>query len=329
MLFKNAYRRGDELTARVKKFRQPLFVIAHQDDELNFAGLITRLGPKTKFVWLTNGDGLYQESDLTPEKYGDLRMAEAKKSVAAAGIAAKNTVFLKFSEVEIYRHLSELHEETGDRRRKAGGRRSEVGGLPDRHRTFFDGMRAAVRAKVLAINPDVVFTLAWQGGQPEHDLCHFFTMLALRDLARYVDPGRRPHDPFAPIDVRLRLVPSNLTCQLDDHGQPEFGWTCLSGQGQSQSAYQVLVASTRERLDADAGDLWDSGKVPSARSEKVPYGGAPLRSGGSYWWKVRVWNQPTDLLIRRFRVSLGESAINEFSAEKAGAYSKPAMGCDR
>jgi LmbE family N-acetylglucosaminyl deacetylase len=176
-MFASAYQLGAEFSARAKHFRQPLFVLAHQDDELNYAGLISRLGPKTRFVWVTNGDGLYQESNLTPEKYGELRMAEAVQSVAAAGIPERNTLFLKFSEVEIYRHMAETYKE-------AGGLRPKAGGLGESHRTFFDGIRVAVRKAVFEIDPDVVFTLAWQGGQPEHDLTHLFTMLAVRDFRR-------------------------------------------------------------------------------------------------------------------------------------------------
>ena len=50
-------------------------------------------------------------------------------------------------------------------------------------------MRQAVADCVRRVNPDLVITLAWQGGQPEHDLCHFFTKLALDDLAR--EKGQR------------------------------------------------------------------------------------------------------------------------------------------
>jgi len=48
------------------------------------------------------------------------------------------------------------------------------------------------------------------------------------------------------------------------------------------------VASTRARIDADNGDLWNSGWVRSDQSQQVGYGGAPLHSGQACWWKVRV-----------------------------------------
>ncbi|MBI5527812.1 MAG: PIG-L family deacetylase [Deltaproteobacteria bacterium] len=196
-MFASAYQLGAEFSARARHFGQPLFVLAHQDDELNYAGLISRLGPKTRFVWVTNGDGLYQESNLGPGKYGDLRMAEAVRSVAAARIPEQNTRFLKFSEVEIYRHLAEIYGEAGGihlrhptsprlrRARGYGGQgRLGAGGIGEPHRVFFDRIRVAVRNALFEIDPDVVFTLAWQGGQPEHDLTHLFTMLAIHDFRR-------------------------------------------------------------------------------------------------------------------------------------------------
>ena len=62
-------------------------------------------------------------------------------------------------------------------------------------------------------------------------------------------------------------------------------------RGVQQSAYQVLVASTTELLGKDQGDLWDSGKVPSAQSVQVEYAGQPLKSRAICYWKVRVWDE--------------------------------------
>jgi alpha-L-rhamnosidase len=49
-------------------------------------------------------------------------------------------------------------------------------------------------------------------------------------------------------------------------------------RGQLQTAYQILVASSPERLEADKADKWDSGKVSSDNSEVI-YGGSDLASG--------------------------------------------------
>ena len=76
-----------------------------------------------------------------------------------------------------------------------------------------------------------------------------------------------------------------------DTSAPRFGWILKSAtRGQAQSAYQILVASSAEKLEDDSGDKWDSGKVSSAQSVNVVYKGKALASRDICWWKVRVWN---------------------------------------
>jgi len=58
-----------------------------------------------------------------------------------------------------------------------------------------------------------------------------------------------------------------------------------------QTAYQVLVASSPDKLWKGNGDLWDSGKVVSGASSLVEYGGTQPRSWEQCYWKVRVWDQ--------------------------------------
>ena len=79
---------------------------------------------------------------------------------------------------------------------------------------------------------------------------------------------------------------------------PRLSWVLESSmRSQSQSAYQILVASSRELLQQDASDRWNSGKVQSGQSIQVAYGGTPLESGKPYFWKVRIWDrngEPSD-----------------------------------
>src|SRR5262249_31224176 len=73
---------------------------------------------------------------------------------------------------------------------------------------------------------------------------------------------------------------------------PRLGWIDESGQrGELQTAYQILVSSSREGLRADEGDLWNSGKVVSDQNSHIAYRGLPLRSGQRCYWKVRVWDR--------------------------------------
>lgn len=73
--------------------------------------------------------------------------------------------------------------------------------------------------------------------------------------------------------------------------KPRLSWIMESNQrGQKQRAYQILVAGSREKLDSDKGDLWDSSKVKSDRTIHLVYEGRPLKSRMRCWWKVRVWD---------------------------------------
>lgn len=78
---------------------------------------------------------------------------------------------------------------------------------------------------------------------------------------------------------------------------PRFSWQVTARRrGMRQVAYQLLVASTLDNLLAEAGDLWDSGKVASAQSAHIAYDGMPLASRQRCYWAVRLWDaadQPT------------------------------------
>ncbi len=73
--------------------------------------------------------------------------------------------------------------------------------------------------------------------------------------------------------------------------RPFFGWIVNSGQNNTlQTAYRILVASEREKISADTGDFWDSGKVDSDQSVNVIYNGKTLAPGTIYYWKVKTWD---------------------------------------
>jgi alpha-L-rhamnosidase len=75
---------------------------------------------------------------------------------------------------------------------------------------------------------------------------------------------------------RAELVVKETSCEYDvnplgvDATQPRFTWVLdCKRRGAMQKAYQVLVASRPERLAADAGDLWDSGRVQCGESVNI------------------------------------------------------------
>lgn len=73
--------------------------------------------------------------------------------------------------------------------------------------------------------------------------------------------------------------------------QPALGWQIGSHRtGVTQSAYEIAVATSAQRLDRGRADVWDSGRVASDASVSVPYRGPALAPGRAYYWKVRVWD---------------------------------------
>jgi Glycogen debranching enzyme len=71
---------------------------------------------------------------------------------------------------------------------------------------------------------------------------------------------------------------------------PRFSWT-LTGddKGLGQTAYRIRVARSPENLAAGRDLLWDSGKVSSADSLSIPYGGPALPSRAQAVWDVELW----------------------------------------
>jgi alpha-L-rhamnosidase len=79
-----------------------------------------------------------------------------------------------------------------------------------------------------------------------------------------------------------------------DAAQPRLGWkigqTTDVSEAQLQTAYQIIVASSPEKLAADRGDIWNSGRVKSKQSVQVVYQGRTLETAEHCYWKVRIWN---------------------------------------
>jgi alpha-L-rhamnosidase len=104
-------------------------------------------------------------------------------------------------------------------------------------------------------------------------------------------------------DIRI----TDLSCEMLDNPQgmdlvsPRLSWKLTSGSRHIlQTGYQILVASSLDKLNDNTGDIWDSGPVESEKSVLVSYGGKPLESRKTYYWKVKVktgkgetqWSQP-------------------------------------
>ncbi len=99
----------------------------------------------------------------------------------------------------------------------------------------------------------------------------------------------------APTDLTVELIRSPETEVEIFDLQPEFGWTVPLGS-KFQSAYQILVASSKSIIDSNNGDIWDSKRVASNASTDVAYAGKPLEVGKTYYWKVRIWDEENRLV---------------------------------
>lgn len=74
--------------------------------------------------------------------------------------------------------------------------------------------------------------------------------------------------------------------------KPRLSWIMQApGRARVQTAYRILVADTPERLAADNGNLWDSGKILSDQTSQIQYAGKTLRPYQRCCWKVRIWDR--------------------------------------
>ena len=76
-----------------------------------------------------------------------------------------------------------------------------------------------------------------------------------------------------------------------DIEKPRLSWQILSDeQNVKQSAYEIRVADSPQKLETKKGLIWTSGKVESEQSVNVIYKGSPLKSMQRVYWQVRIWD---------------------------------------
>ena len=95
------------------------------------------------------------------------------------------------------------------------------------------------------------------------------------------------HAPGAP----RALTVDDDTAPLGVTGTPQFGWQVVdTDPNETQTAYEVVVASTPTTDPVDKTVVWDSGKVASSQQLYVPYGGPALAADSTWYWTVRTWD---------------------------------------
>jgi len=122
--------------------------------------------------------------------------------------------------------------------------------------------------------------------------------------------------------LTVDYVPSPASASLPrvtDRSHPLLGWqlaslaapgALLPAARASQSAYRIIAASSPALLPAKP-DLYDSGRVESADSVAVPFGGPALGSRTRAYFAVEVWD--------------GTGAACGFGTEGAGAWEVPLL----
>ncbi|HEX3373114.1 MAG TPA: family 78 glycoside hydrolase catalytic domain, partial [Edaphobacter sp.] len=113
----------------------------------------------------------------------------------------------------------------------------------------------------------------------------------------------------------IQLRTNHLTNPIGiDTPNPQFAWQSnATTPNWTQSAYQLLIATTEQNLVSGKGDakpdVWDSGRIASSDSINIPYNGPALKPQTRYYWLVRVWdnhNQPTTSAPAFFETSLSD-----------------------
>ncbi|MGG7663483.1 family 78 glycoside hydrolase catalytic domain [Dyadobacter sp. BHUBP1] len=93
------------------------------------------------------------------------------------------------------------------------------------------------------------------------------------------------------------VVPAYLRCEykespVTDVLRPRLSWELSADENnQVQTAYQILVASSVEKLTEKNADLWNSGKIAGRQTSQIEYAGKPLESRTVCYWKVRSWDK--------------------------------------
>jgi len=102
---------------------------------------------------------------------------------------------------------------------------------------------------------------------------------------------------FLSLTMAAHAVPVHLRCESVnnplgiDVANPHLSWQSDSTERNwMQAAYQIVVSTSPSPAFDASAKVWDSGKVASAESVSITYGGPKLEPRTRYYWSVRVWD---------------------------------------
>ncbi len=89
----------------------------------------------------------------------------------------------------------------------------------------------------------------------------------------------------------------DLVCEYNsnplgiDIKKPRLSWKIFSDQQNvTQTAYEIWVADSPDKLNKKSKLIWNTGKVESNKSVNLVYDGPEIKSMQSVYWKVRIWD---------------------------------------
>jgi hypothetical protein len=104
-----------------------------------------------------------------------------------------------------------------------------------------------------------------------------------------------------PLAAGAALTIDKTQCEYQDDpvglctGTPRFTWTLAETdaavRGQRQTAFELSVAESPEKLGAKGASVWSCKKDSGADSSALLYAGPALVPGKPYYWKVRAWDK--------------------------------------
>ena len=96
------------------------------------------------------------------------------------------------------------------------------------------------------------------------------------------------HPPGAPTGLTV----DDASAPLAVEGTPQFGWVVNDvDRGETQSGYQIVVATQPTTDPRDRHVVWTSGRVASGQQAYVDANGLRLAPGSEYFWTVRTWDR--------------------------------------
>ena len=135
--------------------------------------------------------------------------------------------------------------------------------------------------------------------------------------------GKKYADPYSgiPSDLTIEYIRDPRFTKIIDN-KPEFSWV-VPKEAVIQKAYQILVSSSKDKIDMNIGDVWNSGVIRSNKSTDVELDSEPLQPNKKYFWKVRIFDQDNRLSeysdVQQFETGTSSEYIssgNYFLVEK-------------